>query len=292
MILGSISFDFPRILRLSFAMLFMAVLTACTTSETLTVPKPKAHSSKYAAIVVDARNGHELYSVGADLQRYPASLTKMMTVYMLFEALDSGKLTKSSPIVFSRYASSRPPSKLGVKAGQSITVDTAIKALVVKSGNDVATAVAEKLGGTEANFANMMTAKARALGMSRTTFRNASGLPDGQQRTTARDMARLALALRQRFPHHYHYFGLTSFDYNGRRINGHNRVMGRIPGADGLKTGYIRASGFNLVTSVNRSGRKVVAVVMGGNSSRSRDDHMVALVRRFLPRASIASGGL
>lgn len=290
--MGVIQQNITGFFRLTAVLLVAAFVSACTTSDTLTVPKPNAHSSKYAAIVVDARTGRELYSVAADLQRYPASLTKMMTVYMLFEALDSGKLSKSSPIVFSRYASGRPPSKLGVKAGQSISVDTAIRALIVKSGNDVATAVAEKLGGSETNFAGMMTSKARSLGMSRTTFRNASGLPDSQQRTTARDMARLSLALRKRFPHHYHYFSLRSFTYNGRTIRGHNKVLGKIPGADGLKTGYIRASGFNLATSVNRSGRKVVAVVMGGNSAKSRNDHMVALVRRYLPRASIPSGGL
>ncbi len=284
--LGAHAFDLRMILRLAFAVLVAGLLAACTTSEALRIPTPNAASSKYAAIVVDVRSGETLYSVGADLQRYPASLTKMMTIYMLLEALDSNRVTKETLIPVSDVARNRPPSKLGLKPGQSVNVDTAIRALVVKSANDVATAVAEYLGGSEAQFAAMMTGKARDLGMTRTTFRNASGLPDSAQRTTARDMARLSIALRQRFPHHYHYFSLRQFTFQGRTVRGHNKVLEQIPGADGLKTGYIRASGFNLATSVSRSGRRLVAVVMGGNSARSRDEHMVVLVHRFLPRAS------
>jgi D-alanyl-D-alanine carboxypeptidase len=275
-----------RALRLVFALFMFATLQACTTTQALNIPVPDAAPSKYAALVVDANNGKRLYSVSADVARYPASLTKMMTLYMLFEAMDSGRVTLSSRIPVSRHASRQPPSKLGLKTGQTIDVDTAIRAMIVKSANDVAAAVAEYLGGSEVDFARSMTAKAKELGMYRTSFRNASGLPDDAQLTTANDMCVLALALRQRFPQYYHYFSLREFTYGKRRIRGHNKVLDLVAGADGLKTGYTRASGFNLATSVTRSGRRVVAVVMGGNSARSRDAHMTELVQKYLPRAS------
>jgi len=276
----------PPAFRLICALLLFAFLPACTTTQALNIDVPDAKPSKYAAIVVDARNGRRLYSASADVARYPASLTKMMTLYLLFDALDSGRVNLSTKLPVSRNASRQPPSKLGLKAGQTIDVDTAIRAMIVKSANDVAVAVAEFLSGSEDNFARNMTAKAKEIGMYRTSFRNASGLPDGAQITTAQDMCLLALALRQRFPQYYHYFSLREFTYGNRRIRGHNKALDMIAGADGLKTGYTRASGFNLATSVTRSGRQVVAVVMGGNSARSRDAHMAQLVQTYLPRAS------
>ena len=243
-------------------------------------------TEKYAAIVVDAKSGKMLYGANSNELRYPASLTKMMTLYLLFEAMDEGRVSRSDLIPISRTAAARPPSKLGLKAGQSIPVDTAIRVLVVKSANDVATAVAEFLGGgSEARFAEMMTAKARALGMSRTTFRNASGLPDPNQVTTATDIARLSIALRRQFPHYYGYFGQTEVTVAGRTIKGHNKAMEMIPGADGLKTGYTRASGFNLATSVNRGGKSVVGVVMGENTAEIRNARMAQLMSAYVKRA-------
>lgn len=276
-----------RSLRLLGLLLLAAGLAGCSTADTLrphTTVAPLA-SPKYAAIVVDSGSGRTLYQDSANEPRYPASLTKMMTLYMLFEALDSGRISKTTPIPVSADASRRPPTKIGLKAGDTIDVDSAIRALVTKSANDVACAVGEYLGGSEAQFAAMMTARARGLGMRSTTFRNASGLPDSGQQTTARDMATLGLALRQRFPHHYGYFSTTSFGFRGRSIRGHNNLLGRVAGVDGIKTGYIRASGFNIVTSVSRGGRRLVIVVMGGTSAGQRDRHVQELIDQFLPAA-------
>ncbi|UUP15813.1 D-alanyl-D-alanine carboxypeptidase family protein [Nitratireductor thuwali] len=246
-------------------------------------------NAKYAGIVVDAKTGAVLYEDSADAYRYPASLTKMMTLYMVFEALASNRISKNSRITVSRNAAAEPPTKLGVPAGKSITVEQAIHALVTRSANDVATAVAEFLGGSESNFAKLTTAKARQLGMSKTTFRNAHGLPNSEQKTTARDMARLGIALREHFPQYYDYFSTRSFTYAGRRINSHNNLLGRVKGVDGIKTGYIRASGFNLVSSVSTGNRQIVAVVMGGRTARTRDAHMADLIKRYLPKASTGS---
>ena len=246
----------------------------------------EAATAKYAAVVIDVNSGKTMFSASADAPRYPASLTKMMTLYMLFDGLKSGKFTKSSRIPISRHAASQAPSKLGVKAGQSITVETAILALVTKSANDAAAASGEFMGGSEARFAQIMTAKARNLGMSRTTFRNASGLPNPSQLTTARDMATLGIALRQNFPQYYSYFSTRSFTYGRSRMGNHNKLLGRVAGVDGIKTGYTRASGFNLVTSVKQGNRLVVAVVMGGKTGRARDQHMASLVKKYAPKAS------
>lgn len=243
-------------------------------------------NSKYAGIVIDAKTGKTLYSSSADSPRYPASLTKMMTLYMMFEAIDSGRMSKKTRIRMSRNAAAEQPSKLGVRAGQSVSAEQAIYALVTKSANDVSTAVAEHLGGSEAAFARQMTRKARSLRMSKTTFRNAHGLPNSKQRTTARDMARLGLALREHFPHHYHYFSTRTFKYGKARYGNHNRLLGTVSGVDGIKTGYIRASGFNLVTSVRKNGRSIVAVVMGGKTGASRNAQMKKLIARYLPKAS------
>lgn len=248
-------------------------------------------NERYAAYVLDANTGKVLFSRNSDARRYPASLTKMMTIYLIFEAMEAGRINTQTAVPFSKNAASEPPTKLGVRAGGSITVDTAIRSLVTRSANDVSTAVAEFLGGSEANFAKMMTAKAKQLGMNSTQFRNAHGLPNSQQYTTARDMAILGVALREHFPRRYDYFATRSFAYGKQRISTHNRMFGRIEGVDGIKTGYTRASGFNLVTSVQSNGRSVVAVVMGGKSGRSRDDHMAALLREHLPKASRKDNG-
>lgn len=267
----------------------LLLLWGCTTQD---VMGPRSispiASEKYAAIVVDANTGRVLYERNAQDPRYPASLTKMMTLYMLFEAIDDGRISLDTQIPVSEYAARRPPSKLGLKAGQSVDVRSAILALCVRSANDVAAAVGEYFGGSEDRFAALMTAKARSLGMHGTTFRNASGLPDAAQRTTARDMAILSMALRKRFPHHYHYFGNREFAYAGKVIRGHNDLLGRVAGVDGLKTGYIRASGFNLATSAGRGGRRIVAVVMGGETARARNAHMEELIEMYLPKATAA----
>lgn len=248
-------------------------------------------AAKSAAIVVDAKTGRVLYSSDANGRRYPASLTKMMTLYLTFEALAKGRISKNTPVPFSANAAAEPPTKLGVKAGGSVSVETAILSMVTKSANDSATALGEMLGGNEASFAKMMTAKARQLGMNGTVFRNANGLPNPGQFTTAHDMAMLGIALREHFPQYYGYFSQRSFLYGRQRINGHNRLLGRIKGVDGIKTGYTRASGFNLVSSVSDGNRRLVAVVMGGTSGRSRDNQMAGLINAYMPRASTRGGG-
>jgi D-alanyl-D-alanine carboxypeptidase len=250
-----------------------------------------ALAAPHSAIVIDANTGKTLYASDANGRRYPASLTKMMTLYLTFEALAKGKISKSTQVEFSANAAAEPPTKLGVRKGGSVTVETAILSMVTKSANDSATAMGEYLGGNETNFARMMTAKARALGMKSTVFRNANGLPDPGQFTTAHDMALLGIALREHFPQYYDYFSQRSFMYGNRRINGHNRLLGRIKGVDGIKTGYTRASGFNLATSVKIDGRNVVAVVMGGTSGGSRDNEMAQLIKTYLPKASTRGGG-
>lgn len=284
---SSFTTQFLRIIALVLVAAFVSACSTQTAMQSVVAPLP---SEKYAAIVVDANTGTVLHERNARDMRYPASLTKMMTLYMLFEALDAGRVEANAQLPVSAYAARKPPSKLGLRAGQHIDVRSAILALSVRSANDVAAVVAEYLGDTEDRFAAMMTAKARQLGMTSTTFRNASGLPDEGQRTTARDMAILSVALRQRFPHHYHYFNNREFSYAGKVIRGHNDLLGRVPGVDGLKTGYIRASGFNLATSASRGGRRVVAVVMGGQSAKSRNAHMEELLDMYLPKASIAGG--
>lgn len=251
-----------------------------------------AHANaRHAGFVIDANNGKVLHSDNGDATRFPASLTKMMTLYMAFAALEAGRVTKSSKMPVSKYAAGRPPSKLGLRAGTSITLEEGMRSLVTKSANDAAVVIAEFLAGSESRFAEQMTSTARKLGMPRTTFKNANGLPNREQRTTARDMATLGIALREHFPQHYHYFSTRSYNFRGTRHGNHNRVLGRVEGADGIKTGFINASGFNLVSSVKQDGRSIVAVVMGGRSGRLRDDHMVKLLNRYLPRASTRSGG-
>jgi D-alanyl-D-alanine carboxypeptidase len=267
--------------------LFALALAACSTPDAnMGMPVIQPLSEKYAAVVVDGYSGSVLYQSQADTPRYPASLTKLMTLYLLFEALDDGRIQTTTPIPVSANAAAEPPTKIGFRAGEVISVEEAIMALIVKSANDVATAVGEYLGGSEEGFAQMMTQTARSIGMRSTTFRNAHGLPDPAQMTTARDMALLAISLRARFPHHYRYFGNKDFVYRGTPIRGHNELVGTVAGVDGLKTGYIRASGFNLATSVRRDGKSLVAVVMGGETAKSRNAHMTMLIETFLPRAT------
>lgn len=272
----------PLIQRFFAALALLVLLAGCATTPPDSVLAVPAPAQKYAAIVVDARTGKQLFEVSSTAQRYPASLTKMMTLYLLFEALDSGRVTKQTQIPVSDHAASQPPTKLRFRRGESIDVDSAIRAIVVKSANDVAVAVGEYLGGSEDQFAAMMTSRARQLGMTSTIFRNASGLPDGGQMTTARDMAVLGMALRQRFPQQFHYFSESDFMFRGRLVRGHNDMLGRVRGVDGIKTGYIRASGFNIVTSYNADGRNLIVVVMGADSARQRNDHVEALIQRSL----------
>ena len=245
-----------------------------------------SYSPPYADIVVDANSGAILHSTAADAPRHPASLTKIMTLYMLFEQLEAGKLTMHSELPVSGHAASQAPSKLNVKPGQTISVEDAIKATVTKSANDVAVVIAEAIGDDEPTFGRMMTAKARALGMQNTVYRNASGLPDEAQITTARDQAILGRAIQDRFPKYYAYFSTTRFFFRGRPIGNHNRLLGKVEGVDGIKTGYTNASGFNLVTSMKRGGRHVVAVVLGGRSGASRDQKMRVLISDYIQVAA------
>jgi D-alanyl-D-alanine carboxypeptidase len=245
-------------------------------------------SERYAAMVVEARSGRVLIAANSDEARYPASLTKMMTLYMLFEAIRDGRVQLSTPIRMSEEAASRPPSKLGLPVGATLTAEQAILALVTKSANDVAAAVGEHLAGSEERFGQLMTMRARAIGMTRTTFRNASGLPDPDNVTTARDMATLGLRLISDFPNRYHYFGTVHFNWGRAMIRNHNRMLGDYEGADGIKTGFIRDSGFNIVTSALRDGVRLVGVTMGGSSWVERDRHMGALMDQGFAQMGVA----
>lgn len=257
------------------ALLVLLALAIVTGQPRSAEAKPVA-----ASIVIDAETGEVLSRSNADTVTYPASLTKMMTLYMLFDAIDAGKVKITDKIKFSANAAGEPATNLASKPGQTIDVETAILALVIRSANDVATAVGEHLAGSEREFARQMTAKAHALGMKNTTFRNAHGLPNSSQRTTARDMAVLGVALLRDHPDYYGYFSRTKFSYRGVTYATHNRVLRKLNGADGMKTGYIRASGFNLVTSAYRDGRRLLGVVLGGNSAASRDKKMVDLMTK------------
>jgi D-alanyl-D-alanine carboxypeptidase len=256
--------------RLALAV-FLLALGAATAS-------PVQANSKYAAVVLDYATGEVLHSRRADVALYPASLTKMMTLYMLFEALERGELRLGSKLDVSRRAAGMPASKLGLGAGSTITVEQAIEAIVVKSANDVAVVIAEALAGSEPRFADAMTRRARAIGMRHTTFKNASGLPDRQQKSSAADMARLAYRLISDHPRYYPYFSRRSFSFNGVNHRGHNRLLVSYAGMDGLKTGYTRASGFNLAATARRSGERVIVVVFGGRSARTRDKEVARLL--------------
>ena len=265
-------------------MLKATIVGLCLAVVASVVPAKPAAAAR-AAIVIDARSGAVLYSKRGDIRHYPASLTKMMTLYLLFEALEEGRVTLRTRLAVSARAAGQPNSKLGLRKGETITVRDAILALVAKSANDVATVVGEALAGDEWRFAQAMTRKTRALGMRRTSYRNASGLPNRRQLTSARDMAILARALYRHFPQYYHYFATQTFRYRGKTYRNHNRLLGSFAGVDGVKTGYIRASGFNLVASARRGGRRVIAVVLGTRSPKARDREVAALLTRGLSLA-------
>ena len=239
---------------------------------------PTATAEKYASIVIDLERDQVLHARHADAPRYPASLTKAMTLYMLFDAMKAGEVRLFEELPVSRTAAKQPPSSLRLRAGSTITTKDAINALITKSANDVAVVVAERLGGTEERFATLMTAKANAMGMESTTFKNASGLPNSQQLSTARDMAVLAERLLEDHADYYGYFSNKKFTWGRATYKNHNRLIGTVQGVDGIKTGYTRASGFNLMTSAKRRGRRVVAIMFGGSTARSRDQHVADLV--------------
>ena len=249
------------------------------------IPADMRNNPRYAAIVVDVKTGRTLYEASPEALRHPASITKVMTLYLLFEQLQAGRISMATELPVSAHAASQSPTKLGLRPGQTIRVDDAIKGMVTRSANDAAVVVAEALAGSESNFAAYMTRKARALGMARSTFVNASGLPDNRQITSAHDLAILGMAIQKRFPQYYRLFSTRSFVYRGRPIPGHNRLLGSVEGVDGIKTGYTNASGFNLLTSVKRNDRQLVAVVMGGRSAASRDVVMRRLIDAYLPVA-------
>lgn len=235
-------------------------------------------AARYKAIVVEADTGKVLFSRHADKRHYPASLTKMMTLYLVFDALESGKLALDQRVRVSRRAAGQTPSRLGLKSGRSISVEDAVLAMITKSANDAATALAEAVGGTEVNFANRMTRTARRIGMKNTVFRNATGLPNRRQYSTARDMTVLARRLHGDFPQYYHYFSTRSFKWGKRTYRNHNKLLKTYKGVDGLKTGYIRASGFNIATSARRGGKRIIGVVLGGRTPAWRDRQMAYLL--------------
>lgn len=243
-------------------------------------------NSKYASIVIDAYTGEVLSSDRADKRLFPASLTKIMTLFMVFEALEKGQISLDERLPVSKRAAGMQPSKLHLKQGSTIRMEDAILALVTKSANDVAVVIAERLGGSEIQFARKMTERARRLGMASTTFRNASGLPNRYQRSTARDMATLGRVLISRYPEYYSYFSTRRFEYAGRKYRNHNRLLGSYDGVDGIKTGYINASGFNLVASAQKDGRRIIGVVFGGRTAARRNNHMVKLLDRGFATAS------
>jgi D-alanyl-D-alanine carboxypeptidase len=243
-------------------------------------------NAKYASLVIDAKTGKVFHAVNENTRNYPASLTKLMTLYLLFEAVERKQINFNTRLTVSRKAANRPASRLGLKPGQSIKVKDAVMAIIIKSANDVASVIAESIGGTERRFALLMTNKARKIGMSRTTFRNASGLPHRGQMSTAKDMATLTRALINRFPQYYNLFSRQAFTFQGRTYRTHNKVLKSFRGAEGMKTGYIRASGFNLITTAKRDGKRIIGVVFGGNTSRSRNRHMTKLLTNAFKKAA------
>src|SRR5947209_7870124 len=245
-----------------------------------------SYSPAFSSIIVDGNSGATLSANNADALRHPASLTKIMTLYLLFERLDAGKLRLDSEMEVSEHASEQSPTKLGLRPGQTIKVEDAIKGLVTRSANDAAVVIAEAIAGDEDDFAKLMTRKARALGMTRTVYRNASGLPDDAQVTTARDQSTLGRAIQDRFPRYYRYFSTNVFVYRGHAIRNHNKLLGSVEGIDGIKTGYTRASGFNLVSSMRRGNRHLIGVVLGGRSGGSRDAAMRSLLAENLDKAA------
>ena len=288
-----------RVLRVCVFGLFTVTTAVIFTSDTADARRYKVrHSARhhhearesynpaFSSIIVDGNSGATLSASNPDASRHPASLTKIMTLYLLFERLDAGKMQLDTEMEVSEHASEQAPTKLGLRPGQTIRVEDAIKGLVTRSANDAAVVIAETVAGNEGDFAKQMTRKARALGMLRTVYRNASGLPDDEQVTTARDQSTLGRAIQDRFPRYYRYFSTEAFSYHGHSIRNHNRLLGNVEGVDGIKTGYTRASGFNLVTSMRRGNRHLVGVVLGGRSGGSRDAIMRNLLAENLEKAA------
>jgi len=276
----------PLHLLVTFLTLLALVLATASTADAArkkkknrSVPRPRVvYVEKYAAIVVDAVTGRVLHEEMAQEKRYPASLTKMMTLYLLFEQINAGKVSLSTPMTASAYACSQDPTKLGLEPGETLTAEEAIKALIVRSANDVAVVVAEHISGSEYRFAQLMNAKARSLGMTNTNFVNASGLPDENQRSTAFDLMLLSRHLTDDYSEYFPYFRLQSFTWAGRTYEGHNNLLKSFDGADGLKTGYTRMSGFNLASSATRKETRLISVVMGGRTARERDSKTAKLL--------------
>lgn len=261
-----------------FAMTLLVAV--CLYAQPVMARVGSVQNPRYAALVIDSDTGTVLFARYANEKRYPASLTKMMTLYLTFEALQKGRMSLDSMLPVSRHAASMPQTNLFLRPGDNISVRDAIRALVIRSANDVAVVLGEYLAGSESNFGMKMTEKARQLGMRGTVFRNASGLPDIGQYTTARDLAVLAMALKKHFPQYYSFFRIKDFYFRGRNYHTHNRVVERLPGAEGMKTGYINMSGFNLVTTVSRNGKNLVGVVLGGRTAYTRDSHMIQLIEQ------------
>ncbi|WP_108459137.1 SPOR domain-containing protein [Devosia naphthalenivorans] len=272
--------------RVVFVRAFAAVLVALAISAQAAAPAHAIENlRKYAGIVVDAKSGKVMYEESADSRRYPASVAKVMTLYVLFQELSAGNLKLSTKMTVSRHAAAAVPTKLGLRAGATITVEDAIKSLVTLSANDMARVIAEHISGSEERFAERMTATARALGMRNTTYRNASGLPDGGQVTTVRDQAILGIAVYQHFPDYYEIFQTKSFRYGKRTYGNHNRVLGYMGAVDGIKTGYINAAGSNLLTAARKDNRHIIVVAFGFNSAASRDEKVRQLVATYLPKS-------
>ena len=277
-----LSFSRFTLWRIVAALLFSVIVLGPVTAQAAKVPRA------YAGIVVDAKSGKVLYESDADEYRYPASVTKVMTLYVLFQELEAGKIKLKDKMKVSKFAASAVPTKLGLKAGSSITVENAIKALVTLSANDMARVIAEYVSGSESAFAKRMTSTAKALGMTRTTYANASGLPDSRQMTTVRDQAVLAQAIYEHFPTYYKYFQTKSFTYGKRTYGNHNNLLGK-NGVDGIKTGYINASGYNLMTAARTNGKHIVVIGFGFNKAGSRDAKVRELVQKYLPKARSGS---
>jgi D-alanyl-D-alanine carboxypeptidase len=271
--------------RLTFLRAVAAILVTFALGLSATAPVQAIENlRKYAGVVVDAKSGKVLYEHEADSRRYPASVAKVMTLYILFQELQAGNLSLSTKMTVSRHAASAVPTKLGLRAGSTISVEDAMKSLVTLSANDMARVIAEHISGTESKFAERMTATARAMGMSSTTYRNASGLPDGRQITTVRDQAILGMAVYQHFSQYYDLFQTTAFRYGGKTYGNHNRVLGYMGAVDGIKTGYINAAGSNLLTAARKDNRHIIVVAFGFNSAASRDEKVRQLVSSYLSK--------
>jgi D-alanyl-D-alanine carboxypeptidase len=278
------------ILRRTLAV-FSILLTLSLTAAPAATPVVAQENLRYAAIVIDAESGEVMFARHADARRYPASITKVMTLYLVFEALEQGKIKLDDVIRVSPHAASQPPSKLGLAAGQTITVQDAIHATAIRSANDMAVALAEHVAGSESRFTAMMTLKAEELGMTQTRYANANGLPDSRQLTSARDLAVLCRSLLRDFPQHYRYFGVNSWFYGGREYRNTNGLLSTGQGYDGIKTGFTNASGYNLAASAVRDGRRIITVVLGGRSTATRNEHVAELMSTGFEVAARRRGG-